>query len=237
MSRPDKELSWVADGQARFEQTVMELDDLSGPSRLPGWTRGHVVTHVARNAEALSRLLTWARTGIETPMYPSAQARDADIQSGAARPLLTQLDDLSSTAAAFAATAQQLSADHWAATVGTRHGPVRASWIPWARVRELWLHLVDLDAGQSTADVQIDAMPVDIATGLVRDLADWMHTRVAGRIELHSPDSEPVSFGPGSAAPVLVSGSVQQLAGWLTGRCTGGQLHAPAGLPSLPPWL
>jgi len=139
VSRPDRELSWVAEAQPRFEQAVTELADLRGPCRLPGWTRGHVVTHVARNAEALSRLLTWARTGIETPMYPSAQAREADIQSGAARPRLIQLDDLRSTAAAFAATAQELSADHWAATVGTRHGPVRASWVPWARVRELWL--------------------------------------------------------------------------------------------------
>lgn len=232
VSRPDRELSWVAEAQARFEQAVTELADLRGSCRLPGWTRGHVVTHIARNAEALSRLLTWARTGIETPMYPSVQARDDDIQSGAARPRLTQLDDLRSTGAAFAATAEQLAADHWAATVRTRHGPVRASWVPWARVRELWLHLVDLDAG-----VQIDAIPADIATVLVRDLADWMHTRVAGRIELHSPGSEPVSFGPESAAPVLVSGTVQQLAGWLTGRCTGAQLHAPAGLPTLPPWL
>jgi maleylpyruvate isomerase len=233
VSRPDRELAWVAEAQARFEQAVTELADLRGPSRLPGWTRGHVVTHVARNAEALSRLLSWARTGIETPMYPSGQARDADIQSGASRPLLTQLDDLRSTAAAFAATAQQLSAEQWAATIGTRHGPVRACWVPWARVRELWLHLVDLDAG-----VQIDAIPADISTVLVRDLADWMHTRAAGRIELHSPHFEPVSFGPKSAAPVLVSGTVQQLAGWLTGRSSGAQLHAPAaGLPTLPRWL
>ena len=210
----------------------MELTDLSGPSRLPGWTRGHVVTHVARNAEAMCRLLTWARTGIETPMYPSAQARDTDIEAGADRPQAEQLDDLRRTGAAFAATAQQLSADQWAATVGTRHGPVSAYSVPWARVRELWLHLVDLDAG-----VQIDAMPADIATVLVRDLADWMHTRVAGRIELHSPNCEPVSFGPGSAVAVQVSGTVQQLTGWLTGRCTGAQLRAPAGLPVLPPWI
>lgn len=232
MSRPDRELSWVADGQARFEQTVMELDDLSGPSRLPGWTRGHVVTHVARNAEALCRLFTWARTGVETPMYPSVAAREADIEAGAARPHREQLDDVRRTAAAFAATAQQLSADQWAVTVGTRHGPVRASWIPWARVRELWLHLVDLGAG-----VEIDAMPQDIATMLVRDVAASMHTRVASRIELHSPDFEPVFFGPEQTVPLLVSGSVQQLAGWLTGRCTGDQLSAPAGLPSLPSWL
>jgi maleylpyruvate isomerase len=232
MSRPDRELSWVADGQARFEQTVMELDDLRGPSRLPGWTRGHVVTHVARNAEALCRLLTWAKTGIETPMYPSAQARDDDIRAGAARPLSDQLDDLRRTGAAFAEAAQELSADQWAATVSTRVGPVRASWIPWGRVRELWLHLVDLDAG-----VEIDAMPADIATMLVQDVADSMHTRVASRIELHSPDCEPVSFGPEGAARVLISGSVQQLAGWLTGRYAGDQLAASSGLPSLPPWL
>jgi maleylpyruvate isomerase len=210
----------------------MELDGLRGRSRLPGWTRGHVVTHVARNAEALSRLLTWARTGIETPMYPSAQARERDIEAGAARPQAEQLDDLRSTGAAFAATAQQLSADDWATTVGTRHGPMPASSVPWARVRELWLHLVDLGAG-----VQIDAIPDDIATVLVRDLADWMHTRVAGRIELHSPDSAPVSFGPESAVPVPVTGTVQQLAGWLTGRGTGAHLHAPAGLPTLAPWI
>jgi len=210
----------------------MQLDDLRRPCRLPGWTRGHVVTHVARNAEALCRLLTWARTGIETPMYPSAQARDTDIEAGAARPQAEQLNDVRRTGAAFAAAAQQLSAADWAATVGTRHGPVRAFSVPWVRARELWLHLVDLDAG-----VQIDAMPADIATALVRDLADWMHTRVAGRIELHSPNSEPVSFGPGSAVPVQVSGTVQQLAGWLTGRCTGAQLRAGAGLPVLPPWI
>ncbi|MGH3331970.1 MAG: maleylpyruvate isomerase N-terminal domain-containing protein, partial [Nocardioidaceae bacterium] len=74
MSRPDTALAWAADGQARFERTVAEYSDLRGPSRLPDWTRGHVVTHVARNAEGLVRLLAWARTGIETPMYPSIQA-------------------------------------------------------------------------------------------------------------------------------------------------------------------
>jgi maleylpyruvate isomerase len=232
VSGPDRELTWVAEAQARFEQSVMDCDDLRRPSRLPGWTRGHVVTHVARNAEALCRLLTWARTGIATPMYPSVEVRNAEIDAGAVRPKAEQFDDLRRTAAAFAATTQGLSADHWAATVGTRHGPVRASFIPWARVRELWLHLVDLDAG-----VEIEAMPADIATTLVRDVADWMHTRVTCGIELHSPESEPVYFGPPGSRPVVISGPVQLLAGWLTGRCIGAHLDVPTGLPSLPPWI
>ena len=32
------------------------------PSRLPGWGRGHVATHLARQADGLGRLVDWART-------------------------------------------------------------------------------------------------------------------------------------------------------------------------------
>ncbi|MGH3882478.1 MAG: maleylpyruvate isomerase family mycothiol-dependent enzyme [Pseudonocardiaceae bacterium] len=232
MSRPDTALAWAADGQALFERAVAECSDLRGPSRLPGWTRGHVVTHVARNAEGLVRLLAWARTGIETPMYPSIQARAADIEAGAGRPQADQLDDLRSTAAAFAAAAQELSPKHWEATVGTRHGPIPASTVPWMRVREVWLHLVDLNVG-----IELDVLPGDIATALVRDVAGWMETRVPVRIEVQLPGGEPVTFGPATSAPVPVSGPIQELAGWLTGRSPGDRLIAPEGLPELPRWL
>ena len=50
------------------------------PSLLPGWTRGHLLTHLARNADGLRNLLTWARTGVMTPQYHSAAARDEDIR-------------------------------------------------------------------------------------------------------------------------------------------------------------
>ncbi|MDQ4011902.1 MAG: maleylpyruvate isomerase family mycothiol-dependent enzyme [Actinomycetota bacterium] len=236
MSRPDTALAWAIQGQALFERVVPECSDvfgdLRGPSRLPGWTRGHVVSHVARNAEGLVRLLNWARTGIETPMYPSTEARDADIEAGAGRPLDEQLDDVRRTGAAFAAAAKKLSTRHWEATVRTRHGPVPAAAIPWARVREVWLHLVDLDAG-----IAIDVLPEDIATALVRDVADWMGTRIPSRIELRIPGKEPVIFGPETGAPVSVSGSMPELAGWLTGRCRGDRLIAPDGLPELPGWI
>ncbi|MGH3830420.1 MAG: maleylpyruvate isomerase family mycothiol-dependent enzyme [Pseudonocardiaceae bacterium] len=237
MSRPERDLAWVADAQALFEQTVMELADLRVPSRLPGWTRGHVVTHVARNAEGLGRLLTWARTGIETPMYPSVQQRDADIEAGSGRGRTEQLDDLRRAAAAFAAAAGELSSTDWEATVRTRHGSLPASAVPWVRVRELWLHLVDLDAMGLGAAVEIDSIPEDIATALVRDLASWMHTRVSTRVVLQLPGGTQTSFGPEDSVPVEVSGPVRELAGWLTGRCGGQALNAPDGLPELPSWL
>jgi maleylpyruvate isomerase len=229
---PDTALVWAADGQALFERAVAQYGDLRGPSRLPGWTRGHVVTHVARNAEGLVRLLTWARTGIETPMYPSIQDRDADIEAGVGRPVAEQLADLRGTGAAFTAAARELSPKHWAATVRTRHGSLAASAIPWARVREVWLHLVDLNAG-----AELDVLPEDIATALIRDVAHWMASRVPTRIELRIAGGEPVCFGPQTGIAVPISGPVQELAGWLTGRSAGDRLIAPDGLPDLPGWL
>ena len=55
---------WAAAGQQRVEQAAAALDpaQVAGPSRLSGWTRGHVLSHLARNADALVNLLTWART-------------------------------------------------------------------------------------------------------------------------------------------------------------------------------
>ena len=41
-------------------------EDWRGPSRLPGWTRGHVASHIARHADGMVRLTEWARSGRAT---------------------------------------------------------------------------------------------------------------------------------------------------------------------------
>jgi maleylpyruvate isomerase len=56
------------------------------PSLLPGWTRAHVLTYLACNAEGSTRLLGWARTGVPGYEYESMAARAAAIEAGAARP-------------------------------------------------------------------------------------------------------------------------------------------------------
>lgn len=85
---PDRELTWARRGYAFFARALDALTDaeLDAPSLLPGWSRRHVVAHVGYNARALGRLVEWARTGVETPMYPSPQHRDAEIQTGATLP-------------------------------------------------------------------------------------------------------------------------------------------------------
>src|SRR5829696_4565200 len=89
MQRPDENaMRWWDEAETAVARIVERLGDdaLAAPSALPDWTRAHVVAHLARNADALGNLLTWARTGVETPMYPSVGARDADIATTAALP-------------------------------------------------------------------------------------------------------------------------------------------------------
>ena len=64
-------------GTAYFARKLAELGDeeFDAPSLVPGWTRRHVIAHVGYNARALTRLLEWAATGIETPMYAGADQR------------------------------------------------------------------------------------------------------------------------------------------------------------------
>src|SRR6476660_6696260 len=77
----------LAASTARFLATAASLteDDVAAPSLLPGWSRGHVLAHVAGNADSHINLLTWARTGVETPQYPTGAAREAGIEAGAGR--------------------------------------------------------------------------------------------------------------------------------------------------------
>ena len=84
----------------RLIRTAERLDHaaVTAPSALPGWTTGHVLTHVARNADAYTNLLTWARTGVETPMYPDRATRAAEIESSAKAPVATLRAELLSTA-------------------------------------------------------------------------------------------------------------------------------------------
>ena len=69
-------LAWAADGAAHLRgmMTRMGDDAFAKPSSLPDWTRAHVLTHVARNADAMVNLVTWARTGVPTPAYPSRES-------------------------------------------------------------------------------------------------------------------------------------------------------------------
>jgi maleylpyruvate isomerase len=75
--------------------SLMTDADCRGPSLLPGWSRGHVLTHWARNADGQSRMLAAAMHGEIAAQYPGGDAqRESDIEAGAARPARLILSDV-----------------------------------------------------------------------------------------------------------------------------------------------
>ena len=96
-------------------------DALADASALSGWSRAHLVAHLDGNARALTNLVTWARTGVETTMYSSMTQRDADIATGAALPPGELRDRFAQSRTALANGMAQLSEQAWGAEV--RHDP------------------------------------------------------------------------------------------------------------------
>ncbi|MFE7116928.1 maleylpyruvate isomerase family mycothiol-dependent enzyme [Streptomyces sp. NPDC057654] len=216
------------------------LDDAgaAAPSLLPGWTRGHVFAHIARNADAITNLLTWARTDVKTPMYVSAEARDADIERDSTRPSAAHLDDLRSSAARFDEAASALSAEQQEYVVEMRNGVMeRAAMLPYRRLVEVELHHVDLGIGYGLED-----LPAAFVTREIGFMAD---VKLAGRAEvpalrLTASDGSSWRTGREDGDAVTVTGSPTDLLGWLVGRGDGAGLEVRGGssgglLPALPP--
>lgn len=60
--------------------------EIRRPSLLTDWTVGHVLTHLARNADSHTGMLVAAQGGGIADQYPGGPAqRSADIAAGAAR--------------------------------------------------------------------------------------------------------------------------------------------------------
>jgi maleylpyruvate isomerase len=216
----------------RLIRTAEGLDDaaVGTPSRLPGWTKGHVLTHVARNADAYTRLLTGARAGQDVPGYPSPQARADDIEAGAARPLHEQIEDIRTAHERFADAAAAMPAEAWTFHLTFSGQPAAA--VPWARLREVEVHHVDLDAGYTPADWS-DAFALRVLREIVAGYATDGPSLV---LRPHGVE-HPLTVGDAENAPV-VSGPARSIAAWLAGRADGSDLTvSPDGrLPTPPRW-
>ncbi|MET8245406.1 maleylpyruvate isomerase family mycothiol-dependent enzyme [Streptomyces sp. NPDC005202] len=222
-----RDLASVRDATEGLLTAAAKLDNVSvtESSRLPGWTRGHVLAHLARNADALVNVLEGR------PMYVSAKARDADIERDAPRPLDVQLADVRESAARFQEAAAA-PAD-WSRTVELRNGVTdSASRVPFRRWVEVELHHVDLGIGYELED---------LPAAFVEREIDFLARRFAGH-----PDVPPTRLTDGTRAwgtgreatepGITVTGGRADLLGWLAGRRDGSALRVEGGaLPSLPP--
>lgn len=229
----------MLEGARLWEATLEALEDQawSAPSALPGWTRAHVVAHVALNTGALRNLVTWARTGTETPMYASPEARDGDIEGLSGHPVGELRERSAAGQRELEADLAELSDEQWAATVRVRQGTeITASTIPWLRAREVFLHALDLDSAATDVD-----LPVTFSHELVGEVARLRsHREGHPALVLREDGTDAVWEVGRSAAPApVIVGDVRALAAWITGRPTTLGLATSDGLPppDLPAWL
>ncbi|MEU6918434.1 maleylpyruvate isomerase family mycothiol-dependent enzyme [Streptomyces olindensis] len=230
---PARSLRWMAEGQAYFLTRLEPASDeeLQGPSRLPGWSGRHLLSHLGYNARALGRLVHWAATGEETPMYPGPDARAEEIEAGAVWPVSRLRAFVAEEHDRLAAALNRLTGPQWDAEVVTAQGrTVPARTVPWLRGREVWIHACDLPFGGDFAD-----FPADFLDALIEDALTRRRTAQGLRLQVRATDRG--SRTDGSTG--VVEGPAADLARWLTGRGTSGRLRTTAGapLPELPPWL
>ena len=127
--------------------------DLRAPSLLPGWTRAHVLAHLARNADAIRNLLIGARSGQDRAAYASADARDAGIEQGAAMSARDLMADLADSSMALRTIARQLPDQAWQVQVRVLDSaPFPAAGLLTRRLVEVELHHCDLAVGYGPAD-------------------------------------------------------------------------------------
>jgi len=227
----------LASATARFIAEISPLTDtqMSAPSRLPGWSRGHVATHIARNADGMVNLCAWARTGIETPMYPTQEIRNREVEYGATRPAAEIVADVINSAerlvSAFAtldATALKVPIRRGANAVGPQYP---ASAIPWMRLREVEIHLVDLDLAATFARA-----PVKFLTDLLTEETPNFDSRMPG-LTLITHEGPRFQVGDGAQA---ITGSIGDVTAWLLGRANPDELSrlsSDSPIPAPPKWL
>jgi maleylpyruvate isomerase len=230
MTAPTELLDWWERGEQRLGTALGRLTDeeFPAPSLLPDWSRAQLLAHLARNADALVNLLSWARTGVETPMYPSPGARDAAIAETATLPPAELREEVLDATRRLAGAVAEMPDPAWSVQVRTPQGhTVPASFVPWMRSREVWVHSVDLDAGIGFADI-----PDDVLAALADDVFRmWDARDQVPDVAVFAGDRE---WGTGALA---VAGPLPEVVAWLTGRSPGTGLAADGPLPTPAVWL
>jgi len=220
-------------GTAYFAQHLGQLtdDQLDAGTLLSGWTRRHLVAHVGYNAAALCRLIQWAATGVESPMYASLARRSEEIAKGAALSGAALRNLFDHTVARLDNDWRQLPASRWSAAVRTAQGrTVPASETVWLRAREVWVHAVDLDNGAQFGD-----FPRAVLSSLLTDVVSaWRRNEVGAGLSITVPGAAPITVA--GKARLDVSGSLPAVVRWACGRGAVG-VTSTERVPDPPAWL
>lgn len=227
-------LDETVEATATLIDTVSGLgdDDVRAPSLLPGWSRAHVITHLARNADALRNVLHGAQIGEVRAMYVSSAERDAAIEVGAHRSPAELLEDLSAACHRWDQAANEIHSGHLGA-LGTRVEEAGSPTFParkvgMLRLIEVEVHHADLGCGFTAADFS----PVLVEHLLRRRRKEL--ERAGTALSVRPRDGDPWSTGTGGPE---ISGRTADVLWWLLGRGSGEGVTCSEGqLPELGKW-
>ena len=228
-------LAAVGAAEARLDATLAAMTDeqAHAPSRLPGWSRAMVATHIARNAESNADMVAAALRGEQRRQYPGGPAqRLAQIQLGRRRSAAELLADCRAAAARWASVMADVRDDQWDVVVMAGVGPRPIAQRVRSRLLEVEVHHADLGLGYTFRD-----WPEDFA-------ADQLGRRVEGlgpgglagqwRVGEHVVD-----LGPGAEGGV--DGDPRGLLAWLLGResaeSAGLAVSGDERVAALPSWF
>ena len=203
------------------------------PSTLPGWSRGHLLAHIAGICDALARQVEYGRRGETVELYDGGvEGRNQAINLAAGHSLSQHRDDVAAAMRRALTAFDALNEDEWQTRIAFRDGVIVDAGL--ALWRELVIHTSDLDTGTGPETWNRD---------FCSHLFDFLAARVPAetRLVLQPVALPPLALGAGGST-VVVSGMVTDIAAWLAGRKPSlDSLRATAAgdstdLPALLPW-
>ena len=181
MTRPTEFIEGCKASHATLERHIADLNDevARRPSLLPDWTVGHVLSHLARNADSVVRRLEGAIRGEIVEQYVGGREGRADeIEAGARRSAAELIADVVTTDAAVDALLASVPDDVWdRPTRPVGGGEQPAHRVVFSRWREVEVHLVDLGLGYT---------PAQWPAGIV---AEWLPSLLTGLVQRADPNA------------------------------------------------
>ncbi|MGQ5577591.1 maleylpyruvate isomerase family mycothiol-dependent enzyme [Streptomyces sp. ECR3.8] len=211
-----------------LERLVAGLSDqqVAEASALPGWSRGHVLAHLTDNARMFARLTRHALRGELVAGYDGGvDERNAIIEATAGRSAAEHRAQLAAHTAGLEASWACATDVDWSRPVTFRNADLAAT--VFARWREAWIHMVDLQLG-----VRPDDWPEDLAAHAI----DFLFSRLPAGTHVRAEDVGRQWSGGDGPPVTMVTGGVRDLAAWLAGRTPVVPPVAAEELPALGPW-